>query len=1024
MAFVTSDSGSLAADRITYEGGRNVSYDLDGTKASFVLTREYVYYNLGVDQIIDLPFPSYCLIPSRLDSTRTPGIKITAIKETRTSSSASGAEVELKFVKDAPTELDTNTWTYVEADETSIATAMRLWNRYDYSFNGIITRRIRVNAGSSEVILRVQMQRFYTDLADQFTGHDIRGPQYTRELGQLILNKLDDLDARTTVIQRNMFGTTSAASDILNEDLTGTATVNRVWCELHEVHTEKGQTLLSPAKGSFYPGTAGDGTLFGMYKFYTETGTVTEDMIRNGSRNGWLFIYNVNNMKAYSPTGHSVFMPKVEYYAVNRSTGDYTRLFVDIDYKEGDSIPKWKEKTASAVTAGGKYTPEVFNRLNVPYDPSKGFDGAVNDTSAYITKEVRVLLTSDNIAQYRNYTGKFVDVSLATAYKVASGTFSVGLTYYTRSGDAGNYVYTMVDTSDMIGLAIPADKYYVAAEAKNISRVLTLGEDYTFANTNLAKTERTFSNQPVYDHVRLLKTFSTDDTYLLGITYQAFGGQVNPSDVRDIRKDVTNMSEILGATHLLTSEGLEKHNLIRTLQARLSRVESYHDHFAQVDHQVYKGSTGVHWINIAAIYDVVWMNSISVIKEIGQFRVSSKERGWCYEFVVGVDASKGENGILSVKTLAANASHSAGGSSVIPDMSSIEHIMLRLCWNEYVDADTREISRGKKSGLVLQLGFDWSEYKYDSATSISDNDVITVVNKSSHTSMWKLYNDPCEVTNYNDAVLDTYGHVKYVPFVGTAKASVPYYVDLVEYLYYLSSSVYAQSGVEYYRLDGEAYVLVDVARGAVLASLGYDVYERTPYRHVWQRTYLTEGQVVGIGDGIYCVDSDVSYDDLSFDFLDHELWSPKGMPDVSKYSTVILESDDGKGWTAWSGCYPLHTYSFGPAKTGSDLVLHCSLSESIQSQFSLLNVHQLVLTVFDRRAGLWINKTVDMCPAPDGEGEYCYGETLFCLEDMCGCTIFMERSTDTDITVTLTVGMGTSSYINKRFDLRQIQVKF
>lgn len=1023
MAFVTSDAGSLAADRIAYEGGRNVSYDLTGTKPSFVLTREYVYYNLSMDQVIDLPFPSYCLIPSKLDSTRTPGIKITAIEETRTSSSAAAVETELSFVKDAPTTLEENTWTYVEADETSIATAMRLWNRYDYEFNGILARRIRVNAGSKQVILRVKMQRFYTDLIDQFSGIDIRGPLYTRELGQHILNKLDDLDSRTTVIQRNMFGTTSAASDILSEDLTGTASANRVWCELHEVHTEKGQTLLAPAKGSFYPGDTTEGTTFSIYKFYTETGTVTDDMVSNGSRNGWLFIFNVNNMKAYSPTGDAVFMPGVEYYAIKRATGDYVKLSAGTDYAEGDSIPAWKDTAVASLTAGGTYLAEVYNRLNVPYDPSKGFDGAVNDTSAYITKEVRVLLTAANVADYLNYTGKFVDISLATAYRVASGTFAAGVTYYTRSGEPGSYVYTMADTSDMIGLEIPANTYYTATAYKDASETLALGTDYTFANVNLAKTERTFSKQPVYDHVRLLKTFSTDDTYLIGITYQAFGGQVNPSDVRDIRKDVTNMSEILGATHLLTSEGLEKNNLIRTMQARLARVETYHDHFAQVDHQVYKGHSGVHWINIAAIYDVVWMNSIDAIKEIGQFRISSKDRGWCYEFVVGVDASKDELGILKVKTLAANTTHSTGGSSTIPDMSNIEHIMLRLCWNDYTDPATGEVTRGKRSGLVLQLGFDWSEYNYDASTDISDNDVITVVNKSSHTSLWKLYNDPTEVTKYNDSVLDTYGHVKYMVFVGTASASVPYYVDLVEYLYYLTSSVYIQPGVEYFRLDGETYTKIEVSQGAVIADLGYEVYERTPYQHIWQRTYLTEGQKVNADDGIYCADTDESYDDTTFSFLNEEIWSPTGRPGISKCSTAILEADD-KGWTAWSGCYPLHTYSFGPGKAGKQLVLHCSLSESIQSFFNLLQVSQAILTFYDRRTGLWINKVVDMCPAPEEDGEYCYGETLFCLEDMCGCTILMERNTDTDIIVTIEVGMGTSSYINKRFDLRQIQVKF
>lgn len=1024
MGYVTSDSGSLAADRIAYEGGRNVSYDLDGSKKSFKLTREYVYYNLGQEQIIELPFPSYCLAPAVTDAARRTGITVTAIGEYRTSSSVSATKTELKFVQDYQNGLDSNTWTYEESDQTSMATAMRLWNRIDYDFNGIITRRIRVKAGMTKVILRVEMQRFYTDIIDQFTGTNVRGPLYTRELGQYILNKLDDLDVRSEVIQRNMFGTTSAASDILDEDLTGTADDNRVWCELHEVHTERGQTLLAPAKGSFYPGTFSGGTRFAMYKFYTESGTVTDDMIYSGSRNGWLFIFNVNNMKAFSSTGHEVFMPNVAYYAISRATGDHVLLTPGKDYGVGDSVEAWKNDNDNT----SKYTADVFERLNVPYDPSKGFDGAVNDTSAYIVKEVRVLLTPDNIIKYRNYTGKFVDVSLATAYKLATGEFGEKVTYYTRSGGVGSYVFTMADTTDKVGTTIPDNTYYTAVESINASKVFVYGTDYLFGNVNLAKTERTFSNQPVYDHIRLLKTFSTDDTFLIGITYQAFGGQVNVDDVRDIRKDVTNLSEILGATHLLTSEGLSKHELIKSIQARLARVETYNDHFAQVDHQVYKGSTGVHWINIAAIYDVVWMNSVDVIKEVGQFRISSKDRGWCYEFAVSVDASKGEDGILKVTTLAANTTHSRAKLNAIPDVSNIEHIMLRLCWNEYVNSATGKVERGKRSGLVLQLGFDWGEYGFNAKNDPYDNDIITVVNKSSHTSMWKLYNDPLEVTKYNDSTLDTYGHVQYVPFQGAANAADSYYVDLVEYLYYQTSSLYMQPGVEYFRLDNSTYIKLASSQGTDISSLGYDVYERVPYRHVWQKTYLTNNQAVSEADGIYTVDTSSSYDDNSFDFLDKTVWSPLLMPDVSKYSTIILESDND-GWTAWAGCYPLHQYSFGPGKSGQPLVLHCSLSSSIQSHFNLRKIGQLIMTIFDRRTGQWLHKTIDMCPSPDSDNgtsvsEYCSGDCMFFLEDMCGCAIRLDRKTAAEVVATIDVGLGTSSYINQRFDLRQLQVKF
>ena len=87
------------------------------------------------------------------------------------------------------------------------------------------------------------------------------------------------------------------------------------------------------------------------------------------------------------------------------------------------------------------------------------------------------------------------------------------------------------------------------------------------------------------------------------------------------------------------------------------------------------------------------------------------------------------------------------------------------------------------------------------------------------------------------------------------------------------------------------------------------------------------------------------------------------------------------------------------------------------------------MTIFDRRAGQWLHKTIDMCPSPDSDNgtsvsEYCSGDCMFFLEDMCGCAIRLDRKTAAEVVATIDVGLGTSSYINQRFDLRQLQVKF
>ena len=944
--------GLMTSDRTVQEGGHNVVYDLLGTNEQFKKTYLFDFY-VGQNnvQVVTLPYPAFSQLPNEAGIDETVSDMDVILYSIVTNS----GQTEITPIPYCQSAVDFEAadigWMINEVDQDAMAKAHYLWTSRAkasgeaWNFNGRIVRSIKIKNNTLDTTYKQTMQikyrAFYKDAVDSDTFRTERGPQYTRELGQFILDKLEELDLKSDVSLENMFGTTTSSEDILEEDLTGVAAENRVVAELHVADTTAGRSLLAPAKGSFYPGTAADGTLFKLFLYRIEEGRVTADLIASGEKLGWLFIYTLNNFTVYSVATDDKFLSHAKYYTTDEN-GNFILLS---GYDPGADINAYRAQT-------GK---EVFILKRVPFDPQNKLDGLVNDSSAVIATKQSVVLTQENIEDYLNYAGTFVEL---------------------EPTDGG-------------------------------TRELVLGTDYEFADVNQAKTEKTFTRQPVYDHVRLLGNLKTDASHRIGITYQAFGGQVQPSDVRNLRKDVTNLLNIIAKSQLLTYKGLCRHPVIRELTYRLSRMEDYHHHYNRVDHiiplrmaDVLRSSSGttstvtdesdLQWFNIAQLYGTKWMNGPNARRDIGHFRISSREQGWTYEFIVTVDLSGEGDNRMTVKVIGGTGTQYADVDDFIA-LTTKELVGLRLIWNK--DGDT--------SGAILQVGIDYSKYKYEPNNAETeligdtrDTDTITVTNKSGDTSSWELYYNPLDTTHDTDAYVGVYGRSKYVQVVNErAKSELAYFRPEKDYNYFGITSDVILSGVDYFAFDvaEQKYNKLSLVAGTKVTDYDFEIFERSLFRTRWVRDTHPAGELITEASNVYLVDGSTSSDRSSCTLPDGvTTWSINYSN--SECIARILERDDG-GTVVWVGSVPLAYFSFGPNDRVKDLQLHLSLSRVFQKYLDIESIKSLDFTFYDRKLHRYFSKKIHTYIDDLDPSTHVRGEDLFFFEDMCGLTAQVGRNT-------------------------------
>ena len=550
-------------------------------------------------------------------------------------------------------------------------------------------------------------------------------------------------------------------------------------------------------------------------------------------------------------------------------------------------------------------------------------------------------------------------------------------------------------------------------------RVLTAGEDYEVCDINLPKTERCSNPNGVYDNIRFLKNL----TGMVLINYQAFGGHVNANDARGLRQSLSNIEEIMSSTSFMTTRSLENQPVIKELRGRLHRVEDYLNDFYQVQHEVYMGLSGFNWFNIAEIYDLDWEEELGPIDEVGTFRVESKEAKWCYEFVISVDLRRKIQNVLRCKMLGTNGVQVDDFKDYFP-LASRHNVGIRLCW----------INDGghNRAGLVLQLGWDFSKYQYDASETGITTDTVIVTNKSGSTSKWRLMYNPNHLTWTAQDAVKTVHHSVYEPCKATDTAvnGVRYFSKEPVYLYFKTQSKFLREGVEYYRamLDLNAqqyYQKILLPANTLVSSLDFDVYERKLY------DYKMKALTVSVGDqlsaGWYKVNPAAASDTNSFTMPDEStIWTTPTASSQSKCVSTILEPDGGL--IAWAGNLPLDLLSPGPEKGASSITLPVTLSSACQdSCLEPYMVRSITVDIYDRKDNRYIAKTFDMHIDNAEDMSSVKGEGIFFLEDMCGLIVEFsrsERETSADLWLDIEALLGTSSVINKRFDLRQVRLHF
>lgn len=488
------------------------------------------------------------------------------------------------------------------------------------------------------------------------------------------------------------------------------------------------------------------------------------------------------------------------------------------------------------------------------------------------------------------------------------------------------------------------------------------GVDYELVNLNVAKTELSSSEHGVYDSVRLLKSFVGD----VLISYHSFGGEVVFNDVRDLRQNIINVMKILTSKKLLTADVIEKQPVVKDLIRRIQVVEQYHDHFNRVEHAIYMNNPGFHWFNIATLYDAQWDDTEPITDEIGTFRVESKVLKWCYEFSLGIDLKKKLADMLRCKTLMCTDVHTTNFSDYVKYLTNREDVAVRLCW----------MGDGSQSGVVLQLGWDFSRYsKYaDEEGRISvqgvTNDVVIVTNKSGMTSKWKLVYNPMDNTYESSSAVKAYNHTEFVPTSDVTYLADKDYFKLDEvYVYYRTADVRIKGTSKYFTRDSaDKFIpvllaeneLVDKYTNEEIMSLDgiscrKGVFERSISRRVPKKLYADVDYVVGAAvpsdASVYQVKNSHSEDDIVQMPNERLKWykHTHGCHDASS----VLEPSDGL--VAWVGNIPLvPTTTEGPTK------LRCSLSKNTQDIISITSIKGVNIWLYDRKLDRILNRSVDI----------------------------------------------------------------
>lgn len=578
--------------------------------------------------------------------------------------------------------------------------------------------------------------------------------------------------------------------------------------------------------------------------------------------------------------------------------------------------------------------------------------------------------------------------------------------------------------------------YLKGNAAKGITAVtpLVYGVDYTVDSIDIPRTARSTSMNAVYQNIR----FITQRNGEVLISYQAFGGFAAPEDIRSIHQETTNIKKLLTNSGLVTENSLESQPFLQSIYKRLTRIEEYYNCNSQVEHRIGITKSGWHWINIAIVYDKAWETATPNIHDVGTFRVQSSIRGWMYEFSVDVDMSRKTADVMKIRTIGTNQ----GSECDYTDYSRIlfrDNLAARLCW----------IKNGNESGLVLQIGWDFTPY-LRTAYRIAQ-ETILVTNKSDASSLWTLLTDPDVVNFPSNGVISVYQHSRFKVTEDTEFVDGKvywFYKDL--YLYRRTADRTIKEGKTYFERDasGTTYYQVDTTSEAYAPGNSMSLYmddvldedgnvvgkqvqlfERIMYGRYPVQAYpvmtTEEAQREGISRyipalspvtrGMYYEQTDATYDaDNTFSMPNGDMWT-YGVKD-NNCCTKLIEPNGGV--VAWLGNVNLTPYAYGEAAccqcegqrynsadhenyedqpeyevakyTPNPYTSELMFNGYVQTLLDPASVSKVTLVLFDRLNGEYVTVDGNVSSFSDGTVG---GEVVVNLEDLCFCKFVLSKIT-------------------------------
>ena len=743
-------------------------------------------------------------------------------------------------------------------------------------------------------------------------------------------------------------------------------------------------------------------------------------------------------------------------------------------------LDKLQDLEATVVT-------NLSNNFGIANDDNKWLEEDLTGTKYenFIQDEMHLVETASGIDTLMPARGSFYSHDFRMwKYSVRTGTVQMAnkrfnlenqaIFVYQVTSNVGNTTSKVTQTKKVYLTNENYDDYLGMAGSFIDRARMTLMKpdvDYVFENLNAAKTEKSESEYGVYDTVRLIGSMNGN----VLITYHAFGGNVVFEDVQDMRQDLTNVMRILTSKNLVTSDIFDKQPIIREMLNRIQVIEQYHRHFNQVEHAVYMGIKGFHWINIASLYDVEWDEENKVIDEIGSFRVESLVRHWCYEFTLSIDLKKKIYNMLRCNTLATNDVGATDLKDYEAYLKIHDDVAIRCCWN----------GDGTTSGIMLQLG--WNFDNYPEPENGVDNDTIVVTDKSGMTSKWRLVYNPLDNVFEGSKSNKVCNHTKYIPTTDTNYvAGKSYYKFEDIYTYFRTASERIKEHVEYYTLvrnalnETSGYVKVNCLPNYMVSdyiserqmatddstppntiSCRNGIFERSLYRKVPKvidtSTYEV-GDVIEDVENVFEVSDGTYTEDDAFELMRPEMYWRDGVPGCHQLRRILEPSD---GLMSWFGNMHLDLFNAGTCTVES------SLDDYTQEILDIMTIRGMTVKLYDRKYDKILTRTADLgythaeyAPATGTaqtgvvyyeklgdtyfrsiiavgeeltEGKYftkrredsAVGQIIFDLVDMCGAEFVIFKDIDTGrVTFSFDVYLGTDSAINRRFDLRQIDLHF